>query len=187
MAPSSELRAARLDAWNALFRAGKLNFKPVSSAKWVNMECTWAGKMHVRIEHDIIRGCTPEMMRWWFENLGRKTTWDGKGFDGPEVSFYHLWHHRDHVAVTPLGVNNYGFTAGEYSRIQEQFNDFHDKVNVKVFTNRLDDEEFTFTVTMFGISVARLIHRYFATPSGACFYAETEIGLDIPVLGWLLN
>lgn len=182
------LRKARLGARKALVRAGKLEFKPVSSAKWVDIERTWTGKVHVRIEHDTVHGCTPEMMRWWFENLGRKTTWDGIGFEGPEISFYHLWHHRDHVSVTPLtGKHNRGFAAHEKSRITEQFNDYNKKINVDVYTERLDDKEFNFIIKKFGFTGVRLNHFYSAENGGSRFYAETIVGLDVFILGWLFN
>ncbi len=145
MTEQDQLRAARLLARNALERAGKLAFKPVSSAKWLDVRRTWAGKLHVCIEHDTIRGCTPRMMRWWFENLARRTTWDGEGFDGPEVSFYRLWHHRDHVAITPMGHDAPGFAQGKWTRVSERFNDFHERIEAEATTDRLDHEEFTFT------------------------------------------
>lgn len=182
------LREARLRARRALERAGKLGFKPVSSAKWVEIECSWSGKISVRIEHDTVHGCTPQMIRWWFENLGRQTTWDGIGFEGPQISFYHLWHHRDHVSVMPLtGKHNKGFGAHEKSRITEQFNDHHEKIKVDVFTERLDDEHFNFSVKKFGFTGVRLNHFYSAESDGARFYAETIVGLDVPILGWIFN
>ena len=97
-----KLRARRLLARNVLERIGHVNFKPETSAKWVAITCSWDGSIRVQIEHDNIKGVTPDMMRWWFENLDMTTKWNGVDFSGPEVSFYHLWHHRDHVAVTPL-------------------------------------------------------------------------------------
>ncbi|KAL2851390.1 hypothetical protein BJX68DRAFT_266299 [Aspergillus pseudodeflectus] len=182
------LREARLSARTALERAGKLQFKPVSSAKWVDIERTWTGKVHVRIEHDTVHGCTPEMIRWWFENLGRHTTWDGVGLGGPDISFYHLWHHRDHISVTPLtGVHNKGFAVHEKTRITEQFNDCNDKINVDVYTERLDDKEFNFIIKQFGLTGVRLNHFYSAESDGSRFYAETIVGLDFPIIGWLFN
>uniref|UniRef100_A0A060SXU3 ARAD1A15004p n=1 Tax=Blastobotrys adeninivorans TaxID=409370 RepID=A0A060SXU3_BLAAD len=88
----TDLRTARLNARNALQRAGALSFKPVSSAKWVDIERTWTGKLHVRIEHDKVNNCTPGMIRWWFENLGRSTNWDGVGLviDITIQSFHNL-------------------------------------------------------------------------------------------------
>ncbi|VUC36233.1 unnamed protein product [Clonostachys rosea] len=187
MAAPDSLREARLLARNALARAGKLAFKPVSSAKWCDVQRSWTGNLYVRIEHDAVRGCTPAMMRWWFENIGRTTTWDGEGFDGPEVSFYHLWHHRDHEAIVPTSAESTGFTVGTYCRIMEQFNDFHEKIGVQTFTDVLDDQEFTFTVKKWGLSVVRIVHLYSIDDMGMRFYAETQVGVDIPVLGWLIN
>jgi hypothetical protein len=181
------LRASRLAARAALERADKLDFKPVSSAKWTNIKRSWTGKLRVQIEHDIVRGCTPQMIRWWFENLGRSTTWDGAGFDGPEIPFYHLWHHRDHIAVTPITGSGTGFAVGGRTRIQERFNDYNEKIDVEVVAQRLDDEEFTFTATFLGRKAVRIIHLYSPEPGGSRFYAETQIGLDTPVLGWLIN
>ena len=65
----ADLRRRRLLARDALERAGTVAFKPVSSAKWVDVEVSRYGGIRVQIEHDTIRGVTPEMMRWWFENL----------------------------------------------------------------------------------------------------------------------
>lgn len=128
------------------------------------------------------------MIHWWFENIGRKTTWDGIGFEGPEISFYHLWHHRDHVLVKPLtGSSNKGFAGGEKSRITEQFNDHHEKIDVDVFTERLDEEEFNFSVRKLGMKIVQINHFYSEEGDGSRFYAETVVGLDVPVLGWLLN
>ncbi|KKO96926.1 hypothetical protein THAR02_10968 [Trichoderma harzianum] len=182
-----DLRKARLNARNALQRAGALSFKPVSSAKWVDIKRTWTGKLHVRIEHDTIKNCTPEMMRWWFENLGRSTNWDGVGFDGPLISFYHLWHHRDHVSVTPISGSKTGFAPGGSTRISEQFNDCHEKINIIAVTERLDNGEFTFITKRLGLTVCRIFHLYSAEENGLRFYAETVIGVDTPVFGWLIN
>lgn len=96
----------RLLARRALERAGTVSFKPVTSAKWVNVETTRTGMIRVQIEHETIRRVTPEMMRWWFENLSGSTTWNGIDFTGPQISHYHLWHHRDHLAVTPVQLRN---------------------------------------------------------------------------------
>jgi len=53
------------------------------------------------------------MLKWWFKNLAGTTTWYGKDFSGPEILNYQLWHHRDHIRVTPVtdapdGTKNIG-------------------------------------------------------------------------------
>lgn len=176
----TDLRRRRLLARAALERAGTLAFKPVSSAKWVDVDVSRTGRIRVRIEHDTIRGVTPEMMRWWFENLADTTTWNGVDFGGPQISHYHLWHHRDHIAVTPrpaAGVNT-EIATGTTFTIDEQFNDYRDRIHATVTVTRLDDEEFTFDIHKAGVRVGRIVHTYGPTDGGLRFYAETTIGFD---------
>ncbi|MFM9376012.1 DAPG hydrolase family protein [Gordonia sp. VNK21] len=187
------LRRDRLLARSALERAGTLAFAPVSSAKWTNVSVALNGAIRVQIEHADIPGVTPEMMRWWFENLAGSTTWDGVGFDGPEILNYHLWHHRDHIRITPLsdapgGTVNRGFQVGALTRIDEQFNDYRDRIHNVMRTTRLDDRGFDFDI----IGPARMragaiVHRYAPVPGGISFYAETTIDLRVPVLRPVLN
>lgn len=174
-----DLRAQRLRARDALARAGNTAFKPVSSAKWVNVEANRDGSIRVQIEHDTIRGVTPEMMRWWFEHLCATTTWNGIDFTGPEISNYHLWHHRDHIAVTALSEpGRPGFAVGVTARIDEQFNDYRDRIRATVVATRLDEEEFTFEIRKWGQPVGRIVHRYGPERDGLRFYAETVIGFE---------
>ncbi|KQU07082.1 hypothetical protein ASG56_05890 [Rhodococcus sp. Leaf7] len=186
-----DLRRGRLLARSALHRAQRLPFKPVSSAKWVDVSSS-NGMVRVQIEHDTIRGVTPEMMRWWFEHLADSTTWNGVDFSGPAVSHYHLWHHRDHIAVTPLdrgapvdcdesdlgaSTVSTGFAVGARTRIDERFNDYRDRISATVVTTDLDDAEFTFEIRMLGRTVGHVLHRYSPERGGLRFYAETVIGL----------
>lgn len=188
-----KLRTMRLHAREALLRADcSPSFKPESSAKWTDITRSLDGSILVQIEHDNIKGVTPEMLKWWFENLGRSTTWNGKDFSGPEIKLYHLWHHRDHVAVTPLsnkpdGTINYGFSEGAYSRIEEYFNEFNYHVFNKMYTTKLDEHEYTFEIKALGMTVGRISHYYEQTDDGSSFYAETKIGCDIPIIGVLFN
>jgi len=182
---SGDLRARRLLARDALDRAGTLAFKPVTSAKWVNIDVRRDMSIRVQIEHDTLRGVTPEMMRWWFENLAGGTTWNGVDFSGPTVSHYHLWHHRDHIAVTPLTygpARNPGFAVGSRGVIDEQFNDYRDRIHAEVITTRLDEEEFTFEIRKWGQMVGSIVHKYEPERGGLRFYAETIIGAGSPVL-----
>ncbi|MEH3130146.1 MAG: hypothetical protein PGN27_09340 [Mycolicibacterium neoaurum] len=177
----ADLRERRLRARAALERAGTLAFKPVSSAQWVNVQTLRSGAIRVQIEHDTLRGVTPQMMRWWFENLAGSTTWNGVDFTGPQVSHYHLWHHRDHIAVTPRSSTSAPgaeITVGTTFTIDEIFNDFHDRIHATVTTTRLDEEEFTFDIIKAGVRVGRIVHLYGPVPGGLRFYAETTIGFD---------
>ena len=176
------LRSQRLLAREALYRAGKLNFKESGSAKWADFSVDEKGRMIASVQHDDVKGCTPEMIKWFFEHLGCCTTWNGVDFSGPQVSIYHLWHHRDHVAVTPLtgykGKENLGFIQGGTSRIHELTNEMNDVIYYEMKTVRLDTHEFTFNVMKNGKATGHVKHVYEPTSDGCTFYAETRVGVD---------
>lgn len=188
-----ELRRQRLLARQALQRAGKLPFKPESSAKWADVSVDSRGALRVQIEHDDLAGVTPAMLKWWFENLAGTTTWNGEDFSGPEILNYHLWHHRDHIRVTPItdapdGTKNNGFRVGARSRIDEQFNDYRDRIHQVMHTTVLNESEFTFNILGPGDRPGgRITHRYAPVPGGVSFYAETVVDFELPLVGPLLN
>lgn len=177
------LRISRMNARKALIRAGHKEFKSQGSAKWTDITQKPDGHILVQIDHDDLAGVTPEMLKWWFENLAGYTTWNGVDFNGPEVSLYHLWHHRDHVAVTPLsnapdGTINHGFLEGADSRIEEWFNEFHYHVYNLMHTVTLDEHEFTFHIMQGSKVAGKITHLYEPVEGGCSFYAETEVGMD---------
>jgi hypothetical protein len=178
----ARLRQAHLVARDALFAAGKPDFKRYSSAKWADFFINEHGNMFACVQHDDVKDCTPEMIKWFFEHLGCCTTWNGKDFSGPEVSIYHLWHFRDHVAVTPLTDNgdkkNLGFLEGANSRIHELTNEVNDVVYYEMNTVTLNTHEFTFNVMKDGKATGHVKHVYEPNgKGGSTFYCETEVGL----------
>lgn len=178
-----DLRTKRLIAREALYAAGKPDFKNQGSAKWTDFEILPNGQMLASVQHDDIENCTPEMIQWFFEHLGCCTTWNGIDFSGPEVSIYHLWHHRDHVAVTPLtdagGKKNLGFLEGADSRIHELTNESNDVIYYEMSTVKLDTHEFTFNVMKGGKATGHVKHVYGPNgKGGSVFYAETLVGVE---------
>lgn len=177
------LRSQRLLAREALERAGKLDFKRESSARWADYGQMENGCVLAQVQHDDIKDCTPEMIQWFFEHLGCCTTWNGVDFSGPQVSIYHLWHHRDHVAVTPLtdgpqGKKNTGFLTGAKSRIHELTNEVNDVIYFEMETVCLDTHEFTFNVLWNGKPTGHVKHVYEPAENGSTFYAETRVGVE---------
>lgn len=186
------LRSQHLLARKALEAAGHPDFKTLGSAKWVDISRSWKGCVLVQIEHDTMKGVEPEMVCWWFRNQARSTTWNGRDFTGPEIPLYHLWHHRDHVAITPLtngpdGTVSHGFLEGADTRIEERFNETHFHVHTRMRTLVLNDNEFTFNIMFCGIPFGHITHLYAKEEGGCSFYAETEMGCKVPVIGWLIN
>ncbi len=177
------LREKRLIARDALYAAGKQDFKNQGSAKWADFTIDEKGRMIAMVQHDDVADCTPEMIQWFFEHLGCCTTWNGIDFSGPQVSIYHLWHHRDHVAVTPLsdaaGKKNLGFLQGADSRIHELTNEMNDIIYYEMNTVCLDTHEFTFNVMKNGKATGHVKHVYEPNGKGGCtFYAETMVGVE---------
>jgi hypothetical protein len=186
------LRQARLRARNALFASGHREFKTRGSAKWADITRLKNGHLLVQIQHGDMAGVEPEMLLWWFRHLGCHTTWNGKDFSGPEVSLYHLWHFRDHVAVTPLsdppsGGRNLGFAEGADSEIDEHFGETGYHVKNRMHTSVLNEHEFTFQIMQGGRSAGHITHIYEKVPGGCSFYAETEVGMDGGIGAWLFN
>lgn len=137
-------------------------------------------------------------MRWWFENQAGRTTWDGVGFgEGEEVRFYHLWHHRDHGEIVPGGWTDEkgegegkSFMVGKPTRLREQFGDYKEVIDVTAVTERLDDGAFDFSVSRYGLLTAcRVVHRWEPEANGRdlAFYAETIVGVQVPVVGFLVD
>jgi hypothetical protein len=52
------------------------------------------GRLHCWIEHELIRGVTPQMLVWWFKHLEGEVS-----VQGERLSRYRLWHPRDHIAI----------------------------------------------------------------------------------------
>lgn len=59
------LRKQRLIARDALFAAGKEEFKRESSAKWADFSVDDKGRMLASVQHDDVKGCTPKMIQWF--------------------------------------------------------------------------------------------------------------------------
>jgi hypothetical protein len=73
---------ARLYNQNAAFasacRAAHVGgMKLVTSAKTTQLMLP-SGQLELTIEHDLLRGVTPPMLRWWFANLGQLMTYQGQ-------------------------------------------------------------------------------------------------------------
>ncbi|MCE9598768.1 MAG: hypothetical protein K8S54_12440 [Spirochaetia bacterium] len=67
------------------------NRKPVNAAK---TGCRYLpdGRVQFWIEHDLVRGVTPEMLVWWFSHLEGSLD-----YNGMIVNRYRIWHPEDHV------------------------------------------------------------------------------------------
>jgi hypothetical protein len=157
--------------------------KPVASARTAQAVLP-NGQLELTIEHDIIRGVTPVMLRWWFENLGQDMTFGGKSYPR-----YLLWHPRDHIhwelaQRAPGG----GCGQGAYFRIVEAFaaNPAY-YVDSTEYVEKLDEEGISLVRRIAGVEVFRLEHRFGETSVGASYRSRMAVGVASGALGWPLN
>jgi hypothetical protein len=157
--------------------------KPVTSARTTQSKLP-SGQLLLTIEHDPIRGLTPPMLRWWFENLGRTMT-----FRGTVYPRYLLWHPRDHIhwalaARSPTG----GSGHGAQFRIVEAFAaDPEFYVDSTEDVDKLDDEGISLVRRVFGTEVFRLEHRFGVLPQGASYRSRMVVGAAGGTLGSAFN
>lgn len=76
----------------ALGAALNWRLRPVTSAQIVWRHAP-SGQLRITIVHAPLRGVTPQMLKWWFGNI-HGTLRLGEA----ELSRYHAWHARDHIA-----------------------------------------------------------------------------------------
>ena len=147
------------------------------------------GRLRAWIEHDAMKGVTPEMLRWWFENIDGWTRYNGRDFTGPSVPVYRYWHPFDHIAVRwRRRVYVRGrLGPGSVIEIHEDIGGKH-PVRARARVTRFDDEAFNFDLLLGGlIRVGSLDHLYAEVEGGSSFYTEARIGVNVPVIGPLLN
>lgn len=157
--------------------------KPLASARTTQTTIA-TGQLELTIEHDTVRGVTPAMLRWWFENLGRPMTFEGRTYPR-----YLLWHPRDHVhwelaARSPMGTTGEGASF----RIVEAFgaNPAH-YVDSTERVEKLDDEGIALVRRIAGVEVFRLEHRFGHAVSGSSYRSRMIVGVAAGTLRRPIN
>lgn len=157
--------------------------KSVSSAR-TTQERRPNGQIVLTIEHDVIRGVTPAMLRWWFEHIGDTMEHEGRSYPR-----YLLWHPRDHIhwalaKPSPRG----GAQQGAYFRIVEAFGGNPDfMVDSVEFVEKLDDEGIALVRRELGMEIFRLEHRFGHAADGATYHSRMAVGAGQGWLGGLFN
>ena len=157
--------------------------KTVASAR-TTQRILPSGQLELTIEHDTVRGVTPPMLRWWFENLGQDMRLQGRSYPR-----YLLWHPRDHIhwelaQRAPGG----GTGQGAHFRIVEAFAAnpaYH--VDSTEYVEKLDDEGISLVRRMAGVEVFRLEHRFGQAPQGASYRSRMCLGVASGASRWLFN
>lgn len=157
--------------------------KPLSSAQ-TTLSYDDHGRMVMTIEHDIIKGVTPQMLAWWFGNIGGEME-----VEGQQLNKYLVWHPCDHIRWELVRPGWDGrASAGAQFRIVEAFgrNPAH-YIDVIDHVIRLDTTGFTAKSGLLGLEGSRLNHDFRAVSGGARYSSMLTIGVAVPGIGKLVN
>jgi hypothetical protein len=157
--------------------------KEVSSAETA-LEDLPDGRVEARIEHELIRGVTPEMLVWWFRTFPYASlSWEGK-----LVSMYRIWHPRDHVRLRvmrrPLDRSP-GVSRGAKIAIYERIGP--DVTRTVARVRQMDESGIVLVVRRFGVNVAELRHTFTEARDGTLYRSRLIVGSTVPLVGGIVN
>lgn len=159
--------------------------KPLESAK-TTVEQLADGRIRFAIQHDLVRGVTPAMLVWWFNNMEGTVDIGGRA-----IPRYRAWHPRDHVALTYVrpGTDGRRFSAGAQIRIQEFFGARPEyKVNIVDDVDHLDETGMRHAGRIMGREFVSMDYRFAAVPEGTRYENSLTVGGDGRTLfGKLVN
>ncbi len=142
------------------------------------------GRMVMHIEHDVLKGVTPEMVAWWFGNIGGEMD-----VRGTRVNKYLVWHPHDHIRweLARPGLDGRA-SVGATFRIVEAFGR-NPKCYVDVLdvVTRLDATGYTGESYYLGLKMSRLNHDFQAVAGGTRYVSTLTVGSTLPLIGRLIN
>lgn len=150
--------------------------KPVGSAR-SGVERLADGRVHCWIEHQTVRGVTPQMLVWWFQHLEGEFE-----LDGVRAQRYRFWHPLDHVQVhyaRRLPDGSVG--PGAVLHITEMLGARPEYlVDVKSHIVRLDLGGFGHRPRLHGLPLAAMDYSFEAVPDGTRYRNSLTVGLAHP-------
>jgi len=159
------------------------NMKPLDSA-FTNFRILLMGSYEATIQHDIIQGCTVEMIEWWFKHIGGTIQYNGK-----EYSRYLLWHPSDHIhwALHKPGPNGKAEVGARF-RIVEAF-DRNPRWMIDTIeeVTKLDQTGIRLRRKFLGIEVSSLEHWFIPHPNGTLYKSRLQVGSETWIGKYLIN
>jgi hypothetical protein len=140
--------------------------------------------MNMHINHDLLKGISPEMVAWWFGNIA-----GDMDVDGTILNKYLVWHPFDHIhwQLAQPGPDDRA-SAGAKFRIVEAFGrDLKFYVDVIDTVTRLDATGITLVAYKAGLAVSRLNHDFIAVEGGTQYVSTLTVGTDVVGLRAVLN
>lgn len=148
--------------------------KPLESA-YSRFQVLPYGSYEAYIEHDIIKGCTPEMIEWWFRHIGGDMKYQGQHYPR-----YLVWHPTDHIRWSlerPAVDGSVG--TGARFRIVEAFDrNPHWLIDTVEEVVKLDATGICLRKQVMGVEVPRLEHRFITHPLGTQYISRLRVGAE---------
>jgi len=146
--------------------------RDVSTATWTVQELP-NHRRRVTIDHQPVRGLTPAMLRWWFENIGGTMEYDGEVVDR-----YLVWHPVDHIRwglARPAPSGRAG--EGAAYRIVEAFGarpEYY--VDSVERVEKLDESGIRLVRRLAGVKVFELSHTWSRCEGHTHYVSVMEVG-----------
>jgi hypothetical protein len=141
------------------------------------------GRREIRIDHAPLTGVTTEMLEWWFQNFDGVATYRGR-----TLPAYHLWHPRDHVAVTFARGPSGRVEPGQRLHIEEVFGrDRRFETDVHSVIHRWDRRGVGFHHDVLSHRLVELDHVFTDTPAGVLYRTCMRVGAGVGPLRRLVN
>lgn len=157
--------------------------KPLESAQ-TSLSYDELGRMVMRIRHAVLKALTPEMLVWWFGNIGGDMEIEGK-----RLNRYLVWHPNDHIRWELARPGPDGrASVGAKFRIVEAFGrnpDYY--IDVTETVSRLDVTGFAIEGHRLGLQVTRLNHDFSAVEGGTLYVSSLTVGTSAPGLRHAIN
>ncbi len=147
--------------------------KPLSSARTALRELP-DGRLELTIEHDVLKGVTPDMLLWWFTHIEGEME-----HEGVVLPRYLVWHPLDHIGYRVLDRPPSGeVRAGVRFNIVEALGrDPRYFVDTTDLVEKLDETGIVLAQRLFGRApIFRLEHRFEPVPGGTLYRSQMLVG-----------
>lgn len=141
------------------------------------------GRVHCWIEHEIVRGVTPEMLVWWFSHLEGDVEIGGAKYDR-----YRVWHPRDHLFAEYAKRNTDGSVGvGSVIHLAEMFG-ANPRYLIHIYTEikKLDETGYIHEPRIHGLRLAEMKYGFERAGAGTKYRNSLTFGVQ-GRLGRILN
>jgi hypothetical protein len=139
-------------------------------------------RLLITIRHAPLRGVTPEMLGWWFQNIEGTITVEGR-----EYPRYLIWHPFDHISFETTRLADGSVGAGVKFKIVEAFGrDPSLLIRTRDHVDLVDETGLRLSARVAAVELFALHHRFTGEGDGAQYDSTLLIGVA-GRLGRLIN